>query len=743
MSTTSVEYTTSTYSTAIADYVASPSEATEAEVQDSISSHLKDMNDKALSDLAIDPGFASQISSWKSGSGGDAYKTSQLASSAYQFDPSELQAAADNGLISQDQADALIMLGALKGTGLTDDAINKAMGNYFQLPSDDQQNIAEEMSSRTVTPKFEWTVTANGDGTNDVKVNNLAYVSSLLSSDQKDTLNLLAQNSDFSSLTDTKGLAALDSAISGWQGTSYQVPADATAYAQSLTKAFSPDEINAAANAGLISRDEASAAIIVSALSAKGCSGPTTGMVMSAFFRMSPADQQTVITALSKPGTAQDSMIACLTNQKNTWHSTSDFQVPGYNNLPAAMDAWSKGAPISQSSVDQITDLAGQYSPQEIQSAVPRFLTQELANMTIVVSGLKNAGLSGDEINQAMENFYKLSPEDQQYVVDKMSDRTTTGSIFGNVTDPNDFSNAKLTFTSSPATAEQTKIGLFLVNTPADQLTGIQDFVTTQTQNQGVPDTGSPTSREDITNYLAANIDGWDSYTPEEQNALVDEMVNETDPDVSVDADGNYVKPATDASGNVVTGADGQPQTVVVGKPLTADDMRGLGIPDADSVDIGTLMFLVLMDRMQSQDDLIRGYTEDVDKKNQDLKNATAAQAALRACNADSGDVDITDTYFTNQSGDEVSVYDYCKAYGIDIPQDSNGNAKTSLNSTEMDNLLTSMKSYSDTLSTDAQSALQKLQQATDRYSNTNSLLTNFESAWRSMLKEVIGNIRA
>jgi hypothetical protein len=689
---------------------------------------------------------------------------------AASFDPALLQQKADDGTLTQNQANALIMLGAMQESGMSYYDAQHALENFFQLPAEDQKNIVAEMSERTVTANFDWEVTPNDDGTSQVQYSNLSYESSPLTNDQRALLETMLDATSGNRELLTEDLYMLQNAAAFMHDDLHYFDGSEVDEANKLLDAYSPSELFAAADAGMISRDVVNVAILLRAFSEEGVDGVGgISQGMKAFSSLSPADQQRVIETMIQPGAARTQLTETLFDDSKVGHDISTLNPSDSTgagaNLAAIVSDLTEGRSVNANDLAKLAESGVMdFSPEEIMANVPDLFTHEQAGLLIVATGLKNDGLSDADIATALDNFSTMKPEDQNFIVAEMSKRQTQSSL--------NFSSG-LSFTSSPASAEQQAIGTFLVNEPADQLDGIQDFVSTTlaeadqapqadsgvdagtgVENSGVvqdgtvvsDDTGADQSlgvtREEVGDYLA-QTHNWDTLPTETQSSIVDQFMSFLDPSVTVDQLGNFAVPVINDDGSFEYNDDGSIKTETLQKPLGPEDLRDMGLSEDQTIDVGTLMFLVLMERLDSQQDIIRDYEQEVEEKNNDADNASAALSKLRAATpGDDGTVDLGSLTFETESGKEVDIVEFCQIYGIDLPTDADGNPIENVTAEQLSNVTSNVDSFQQSATSDADNATQYLQRAMDKMTNTNQMLTNFESTWTSMLKAIINNLR-
>ena len=106
---------------------------------------LNDMKDQSKANTYTDCMYA-----WSQGKSASSGELKDMIDMAGKFSPEEIQDAANNGLISQAEANGLIMVGALKAGGMSTDDIQDAMKNFYALDDQDQASVLKLMTARDV-----------------------------------------------------------------------------------------------------------------------------------------------------------------------------------------------------------------------------------------------------------------------------------------------------------------------------------------------------------------------------------------------------------------------------------------------------------------------------------------------------------------------------------------------------------------------------------------------------------------
>ncbi|MEM9762196.1 MAG: hypothetical protein AAF968_06770 [Pseudomonadota bacterium] len=283
------------------------------------------------------------------------------------------------------------------------------------------------------------------------------------------------------------------------------------------------------------------------------------------------------------------------------------------------------------------------------------------------------------------------------------------------------------------------------------------DFVASGAVDEFVAEVGDiPDDPDELKAMLTADCPTFTALSEDDQDEIVTWMIAASDPNNVVDEDGNVYTKATDANGNTEFDDDGNVVWELVEAAPQAEAMWNSGVSFEDSMNIGCLMFMVLMDRMDAQTDIIEEYTDATDEKNSILADANAALSALRTAQsaADGDDIDLSDITFEPDSDDyddytdsdgEMTLYDYVNLInsdnGGDLALSSDFDLKD-LSDTEVTALISSLDDYATEKSTDSQSAYQTLSEESGRYTSTSELLSNFISTWSSGHMSIIANLK-
>ncbi|MEM8819262.1 MAG: hypothetical protein AAGE90_07040 [Pseudomonadota bacterium] len=184
----------------------------------------------------------------------------------------------------------------------------------------------------------------------------------------------------------------------------------------------------------------------------------------------------------------------------------------------------------------------------------------------------------------------------------------------------------------------------------------------------------------------------------------------------------------------------------VIGNPwtdgveVTPSGLKEQGYSDLDTMDLGSLMFEVMQGRCEALDKTVRTYGKQVQAKNDAIKTIQAAIDQLPAApEKGKPPVDISGTTFDDPiSGKTMKLTDYMSQNDIKLGK---GVDPKKMSAADLDNLRSSLNSHSESLSSDSQLSMTRLQQAMDKYSTSVNMLTNFLSKWNSMLQSIARNL--
>jgi hypothetical protein len=157
-------------------------------------------------------------------------------------------------------------------------------------------------------------------------------------------------------------------------------------------------------------------------------------------------------------------------------------------------------------------------------------------------------------------------------------------------------------------------------------------------------------------------------------------------------------------------------------------------------MNIPELILAIQVERGQILDNQIKGQMEDMQKRNEWLRDANAALAAMRAQRptSDSGGA-VSYGTFTDSSGKSQNVHDWMRANGVAI--ETTGNDKIGVQS-EFDQAIQNLKSSIDTVNNQSQMDMVRLQGLMDKRNQAFDLMTNTLSKSGKSLDGIIGNMR-
>ena len=162
---------------------------------------------------------------------------------------------------------------------------------------------------------------------------------------------------------------------------------------------------------------------------------------------------------------------------------------------------------------------------------------------------------------------------------------------------------------------------------------------------------------------------------------------------------------------------------------------QGLG-HNVNIQDLGLLVQMERYDIMQSQ---VRDQFADAQKRNEWLKDANAALAALRT-NRPTDDKAVKDYgQFTDSKGVKQDAHTWMLANGIAI--ETTGNDKKGMAS-EFDAAIQNLKASIDSTNSDSQMDMIRLQGLMDKTNQSVDFMTNWIGKNNKSLDSVIGNIR-
>jgi hypothetical protein len=166
-----------------------------------------------------------------------------------------------------------------------------------------------------------------------------------------------------------------------------------------------------------------------------------------------------------------------------------------------------------------------------------------------------------------------------------------------------------------------------------------------------------------------------------------------------------------------------------------------LGVANAlgGQMNIPELMMAIQIERGNIIDGQIRDQMAEMQKRNEWLRDANAALAAMRA-NRPTNDKDVKDYgTFINSKGETQSVMDFFDKNGIAI--EHTGNDEKGVQ-TEFDQAIANLKSAIDTVNSQSQMDMVRLQGLMDKRNQTFDMITNSLSKFSKSMDSVISNMR-
>ena len=174
------------------------------------------------------------------------------------------------------------------------------------------------------------------------------------------------------------------------------------------------------------------------------------------------------------------------------------------------------------------------------------------------------------------------------------------------------------------------------------------------------------------------------------------------------------------------------------GEVMGPDDlMAEFGLTDAQCIDIGMLMFIIMSDRLQLLGDQIQNIIKQQRKNTNDQADMNNALAALNTA----GDkVDLKETTFTLSDGSTSTLADYFDTHGVKYDNDDGDYI---LGKEEIQTCVANIKGSANGLANEGQSILNELTQLTQKYQQAESLMMNFLEKFDAMKQKIIDKIRA
>ena len=157
-------------------------------------------------------------------------------------------------------------------------------------------------------------------------------------------------------------------------------------------------------------------------------------------------------------------------------------------------------------------------------------------------------------------------------------------------------------------------------------------------------------------------------------------------------------------------------------------------------MNIPELILAIQVERGQILDNQIKGQMEDMQKRNEWLRDANAALGAMRAARPTSQDGGaVSYGTFTDSKGQTQNVHEWMQQNGVAI--ETTGNDRVGVQS-EFDQAIQNLKSSIDTVNNQSQMDMVRLQGLMDKRNQAFDMMTNTISKSSKSLDSIIGNMR-
>ncbi|RWP02738.1 hypothetical protein [Mesorhizobium sp.] len=168
--------------------------------------------------------------------------------------------------------------------------------------------------------------------------------------------------------------------------------------------------------------------------------------------------------------------------------------------------------------------------------------------------------------------------------------------------------------------------------------------------------------------------------------------------------------------------------------------------PNASNIggggDLSALALLLQIDRYKNLQDQVRGEFGDMQKRNDALKTANSALAALRANRPADDKKPKEYGTFVDAQGETQYVYQWMLDNGMPIDADSKAQNESAGAQSKFDAAISNLKARIDTANSDSQMALIRLQSLMDKLNQCAELASNLLSKDGKAKENIIGNIR-
>ena len=400
------------------------------------------------------------------------------------------------------------------------------------------------------------------------------------------------------------------------------------------------------------------------------------------------------------------------------------------------------GEELSKKEYKTLKEMSTKFPPELIQYAANTGkISQQDADMLLIAGGLFDSGIEGrEDIGRSLANFFSLPPHERGFARDVMSE----SSLRDFEKDIGDVKLKSLKDAHSTPNPDQARLAVFLSTMQPGQHHQIQNITTWNFDSSH--------------NAIAAALGDIPDYTDmsdTQQEAMVNfimDLGNGWCP-VGGPGHGRPHGPVEGPASGLVGGPDhGRPPHNPCHYPgfsegchfdhhnmMGPDFLNQFGISEHGKIDLGSLMYQVMADRIETLDSQVRDYADSVDQRNKEIATNTNAMIELRAnLPADGSAANLSGLTFTDGDGREASLAAYLGNEGF-ITGDTNLSA---LSYNDIDTLITSIGDKNDTLNSEATADMTKLQQHMDKYSQAVSAQTNFESKWNTMMNAIMSNLR-
>ncbi|MEM8819272.1 MAG: hypothetical protein AAGE90_07090, partial [Pseudomonadota bacterium] len=528
----------------------------------------------------------------------DKSKIEQIATKAMLLSSDEIQTLADQGRITQKQADYLKVLGGIgatisgeKGgsmlTAYDSGRIYDSMVNFANQDSASKSDTITAFDSRQVERGYSWSL---NDDNQSIHVSNVWAEPYEPSDEAKAATTALGSDRNWDDLINNKAIERFDS-IFDEHTLGAQYSSTYEQYARTLYKELGSDGLQAAVDAGKMSQGTADYINMNGQYYEETHKNNYQGIAYTCL-SLSDSDRQFVLDKLAEGGDAKDGMIdflsPTLTELGNAGGIPSNMEADrlrwyiddGRNQI---YDTIQNGGTPTDAEMTAFLDNVSGISPDDIQAQVPDSLSQAEADWLITATGVAATNPSLDDFSTAMQNFNAASDWAQDAIATAYKGRTVDSSIFADC-ENNDFGSATL-MPEQHLPEIAVKATDMLINATADTVDGVPELI----GNEEVDDTfglddENQISREEMEQLASNNIDDFDDLSDATKDLIVDNLMlfDNPNPDVQLNSDSYVVQPKLDENGEQVVDDDGNPVFEVKPGFLTPDDIRSRDVQDAD-----------------------------------------------------------------------------------------------------------------------------------------------------------------